>query len=82
MPASRIERSECVPLPEAIFAVSPPMNMIVLRVHAEQVGHHLREAGLVALAGRLRADRELDLAGRPSTVTSTRSCGMPTGVST
>ena len=26
VPASRIERSECVPLPEAIFAVSPPMK--------------------------------------------------------
>ena len=35
----------------------------VLRVHAEEVGHDLREARLVALAGRLRADRKLDLAG-------------------
>ena len=35
----------------------------VLRMHAEQIGHHLGEARLVALAGRLRADRKLDLAG-------------------
>ena len=57
VPPSRIERSECVPLPEAIIAVSPPMKLISSGVHAEQVRHHLREAGLVALAGRLRADR-------------------------
>ena len=35
----------------------------VFRMHAEQIGHHLREARLVTLAGRLRADREFDLAG-------------------
>jgi hypothetical protein len=26
VPPSRIERSECVPLPDGIFAVSPPMK--------------------------------------------------------
>ncbi len=64
VPPSRIERSEWVPLPEGIFAVSPPMKTMSSGCTPKQVGHHLGEAGLVALAGRLRADREFDLAFR------------------
>ena len=80
-PASRMERSEWVPPPEASVALSPLTKLIASGRDAKLVGHHLAEAGLVALPARLRADDEIDrVGGRRSTLT--RSCGMPTGVST
>ena len=44
--------------------------------HREQIGRHLREARLVALAARLRADHDVD-AAVGLTVISVRSRGEP-----
>ena len=46
------------------MSVSPVMMLTRLERHAEPVGDHLREARLVALAARQRADHDVDAAVR------------------
>ena len=64
VPAWRIERPECEPPPTLTMSVSPMMMLTVSTGSAEQVGRDLREARLVALAARLRADHDVDPAFR------------------
>ena len=64
VPAWRIERPECEPPPTLTMSVSPMMMSTVSTGRCEQVGGDLREAGLVALAARLRADHHADAAFR------------------
>ncbi len=52
-----------------------------LGLDAELIGHHLPEARFVALPARLRSHDQIDAASA-DTSTATRSCGIPTGVST
>ncbi len=64
MPAIRIERPECEPPPTGTMSVSPWISRIALERHAEPFGDALREARLVALAARQRADHDVDAALR------------------
>ena len=51
-----------MPPPTFTTSVSPRMMLHGLDRHGDQVRDHLRKAGLVALAGRLRADDDVDVA--------------------
>ena len=59
VPAWRMERPECEPPPTLTMSVSPRMIVHLLDRQAQQIGDHLREAGLVTLARRLRADHHV-----------------------
>ena len=63
-PASRIERPECEPPPTGTSRCRPGSRRMLSKRHAEPFGDELREAGLVALAGRQRADHDVDRAFR------------------
>ena len=79
-PASRMERSEWVPPPEASVAVSPPMKLIASGVTPSWSAITWRK--LVSWPCPLDCVPTIRSTRSADTFTATRSCGMPTGVST
>ena len=64
VPPATAEREPNVPVPMAIWSVSPHLKLMLLRIDAELFGDDLAERGLMALAVVVRADQHRDRAGR------------------